>query len=167
MESSYRTNTVNLNEYPTDTDNDGVPDDDSPDGKYIGDIDDDDDSLIDAIETRLGSNPKDISDAKRVYISGKTYYLIDISQNGFYDIFYEPTSETITGVEKIDENYLIDQNGDGSWDHIYIVADGSISAYEEQITVPPVILIIAILIIISTSLLGVILGRTARFIPTL
>ena len=153
MESSYMTNTVNLNEYPTDTDNDGVPDNDSPDGKYIGDIDDDDDSLIDAIETRLGSNPKDISDAKRVYISGKTYYLIDISQNGFYEIFYEPTSETITGVEKIDENYLIDQNGDGSWDHIYIVADGSVSAYEEQITVPPVILIIAILIIISTIII--------------
>ncbi len=153
MELSYGTDAKDSNDYPTDTDADGVPDNVSPDGKYAGDVDDDDDSLTDTIEISLGSNPQDGSDAKKVYISGKPYYLIDVTQDGVYDILYKPTSDTTTAVEKYDENYLIDENGDGTWNYIYNTADGSISAYEEQqITLTLIIWIILILAILLAAL---------------
>ncbi len=150
MEQSYATNTKNPNSHPLDTDNDGVPDEDSPSADYTGDVDDDDDYLIDTIEIRLGSNPKNGTDVKKVYITGKPYYLIDVTRDNIYDIFYEPTADSITAVEKRNENYLIDENGDGKWDYIYNTADGSISPYEEEQILPLMILIpVAILIIFA------------------
>ena len=152
MEMSYRTNQKDSTDYPTDTDNDGVPNDDSPDGKYTGDIDDDDDGLSDKQEIQLGSIPKKGSDVNKLYIKGKPYYLVDLSQNGFYDVFYNPTSETTFPVEKTDESYLIDYNGDGTWDHSYSILDGSVSTYPEEQKMPSLemilFLIIAILVII-------------------
>lgn len=148
MEQSYATNTKNPNQFPLDTDNDGVPDEDSPSADYKGDVDDDDDYLIDTIEIRLGSNPKNGTDAKKVYITGKPYYLIDVTQDNIYDIFYEPTADRTTAVEKHNENYQIDENGDGKWDYIYNREDGSISPYEEeQILLIIILMPIALLII--------------------
>ncbi len=152
MELSYETDAKDSNDYPIDTDDDSIPDEGSPDGKFIGDIDDDDDSLTDTIEISLGSNPQDGSDAKKVYISGKPYYLIDISQNGIYNILYNPESDTTTAVEKYNENYLIDENGDGTWDYIYNTADGSISTYEEEPILPLIIWTLLILAILLAAL---------------
>ena len=152
MELSYETDAKDSNDYPIDTDDDSIPDEGAPDGKFIGDIDDDDDSLTDTIEISLGSNPQDGSDAKKVYISGKPYYLIDISQNGIYNILYNPESDTTTAVEKYNENYLIDENGDGTWDYIYNTADGSISTYEEELTLPLAVWILLILAVLLTAL---------------
>jgi parallel beta-helix repeat protein len=152
MELSYGTDAKDSNDYPTDTDGDGVPDNVSPDGEYAGDIDDDDDSLIDTIEANLGSNPQDGSDAKKIYIGGKPYYLIDVTQDGVYDILYEPTDDTTTAVEKYNENYLIDENGDGTWDYIYSTSDGSVSPYEEQLILPFVVWILLILVILLAAL---------------
>jgi len=152
MEQSYVTNPLNLDDHPLDTDNDGVPDEDSPDGKYTGDIDDDDDNLIDTIETRLGSNPKDESDVKKIYITGEAYYLVDTSQNGIYDILYNPTSDTTTAVEKQGEIYLIDKNGDAIWDYTYNIADGSISTHEKEQFIIWIFLFLTIIIFIISSI---------------
>jgi len=152
MELSYKTDPANFNYYPFDIDNDGVPDDDSSDGKYIGDEDDDDDGLSDITEANLGSNPKYGLDVTRIYITGKPFHLVDVSQNGFYDVLYESTSDIIAGVEKRDKDYLLDTNGDGSWDHIYRTADGSVSTYEKQLTIPFAIWILLILAIIIVTL---------------
>jgi len=148
MENSYNTNSIDKNDYPVDSDNDGIPDESSTDGKYSGDDDDDNDGLTDSIEALIGSNPKDGSDATRIFIAGKLYFLVDLSKNDLYDILYEPASNTISGVEKIDENYLIDINKDGLWDFIYRTNDGSISKYkdESELTLPFGLIIILILI---------------------
>ncbi|MBU0498055.1 MAG: right-handed parallel beta-helix repeat-containing protein [Candidatus Thermoplasmatota archaeon] len=151
IETSYGTSRVNPDDHPTDTDNDHLPDDNSPDGKYIGDVDDDDDSLIDTIEIQLGSNPKTISDVQKIYLQGDPHYLIDISQNSIYDILYEPISDTTTAVEKTNENYLIDQDGDGSWYYLYNIGEGSITSYEKPLTLP--ILILILLTIISVIII--------------
>ncbi len=156
MELSYGTNPENSNDYPIDTDDDGIPDEGSPDGKFIGDIDDDDDGLMDTIEKDLGSNPQNELDVIKIYITGKPYYLVDATQNGFYDILYEPTEDTTSGIEKQDENYLIDINNDGYRDYIYSTIDGSISTYEEQTTLTLAIWIflpLTILFIISIIIL--------------
>ncbi|UCD14078.1 MAG: right-handed parallel beta-helix repeat-containing protein [Thermoplasmatales archaeon] len=154
MELSYETDTKDPSRHPLDTDGDDIPDEDSPSGKYTGDVDDDDDNLRDTIETRLGSNPKNGSDAKKVYITGKPYYLVDVTQNGVYDIFYEPTGDITTAAEKHKENYFIDENGDGTWDYIYNTADGSMSPYEEEILpliiwIPITLAILLIILIIT------------------
>jgi len=131
MERSYGTSIDNADSYPTDTDGDDIPDRDSSDGKYIGDVDDDDDGIIDIIEISLGSDPLYKLDVTKIYINGKTHYLVDTSESGLYDILYEPIRETTTSVEIYDDNYLLDQNGDGSWDHIYYGSDGSVAEYGE------------------------------------
>lgn len=153
METSYATSITDSNIYPTDTDGDGIPDEDSPDGKYTGDADDDDDYLKDTIENKLGSNPLDKSDTKKIYIAGEPCFLVDTSQNGVYNILYNINDDVTTAVEKHDENYLIDKDGDNSWDYIYVVADNSLAEYKKEITAPSVtiqtVLILVMLIIMS------------------
>jgi hypothetical protein len=151
METSYGTDPKSHISYPTDTDNDDIPDENSQDGKYKGDVDDDDDSLIDSIEINLGSNPIDGSDVEKIYLTGKPYYLIDISQDGIYDILYNPESDETTAVEKQKDNYLIDEDGDDTWDYIYNSIDGSVSPYKETILPfsPWILIILAIIITIS------------------
>jgi len=149
MEQSYGTNTKISSIYPTDIDDDKLPDEDSPDGKYTGDTDDDDDGLADTIEDNLGSNSKTSSDVKRIYINGKPYYLVDATQEGTYDILYNPDKSTTTAVEKQDQNYLIDENGDGTYEYIYNTADGSISSYGEQIELSIWVLIGIVITIIA------------------
>jgi len=155
MELAYVTSTIDANSFPTDTDGDGIPDEDSPDGTYTGDVDDDDDGLVDTIETKLGSNTRDGTDVTKIYISGSSYYLVDISNSGTYDVLYEPTGDVTTGVEKQDDTYLIDVNGDGLWDYVYQTADSSVSTYVgEQPTLTLVSWILVILaIVITVSLL--------------
>ncbi len=148
MEISYGTNTLDINEYPTDSDNDGIPNDDSSDEKFTGDTDDDNDGLTDTIEITLGSSTINEFDVNRLYIIGKPYYLVDVSQNNIFDILYNPTSKATTGVERENDNYLIDENGDGSWDHIYNIADGSISSTGEEIPLSITILILIVIILL-------------------
>jgi hypothetical protein len=147
MESSYGTSSVDINIYPIDTDMDGIPNDDSFDGKYTGDTDDDNDGLADSDEINLGSSPVDESDANRIFINGIQYYLVDASQNDIFDILFNPISKTTTGVEKQDDSYLIDENGDGTWDYVYNTADGSILTYGEELILPTYNLIFIILLI--------------------
>ena len=62
IEESYGTDPHNERDTPLDFDGDGIPDEDSSDGKYIGDTDDDNDALSDDIEDLLGSNSKNKAD---------------------------------------------------------------------------------------------------------
>lgn len=154
MEISYQTDTTNPNSYPKDTDKDGIPNDDSPDKKYKGDDDDDNDGLSDIVEIELGSNPENALDVKSIYLSGKLYYLVDASKEGIYDILYEPISKAKTAIEKQDNSYVIDTNGDGNWDYIYRTTDGIITRVsgETQISLILIILVILISIISIISL---------------
>lgn len=147
MEQSYGTNTKDENSYPTDIDYDFIPDEDSPDGRFKGDLDDDSDGLSDTIESNFGSNPKDYTDVMKIYLAGKPYYLIDATLEGIYDILYNPSNEETTAIEKQDDTYLIDVNGDSSWDYIYQISEGSIKTYEEKPLHLPLIEILIIIII--------------------
>ena len=147
IEQSYGTDAKNKLKYPIDTDSDFVPDEDSPDKKYVGDVDDDDDGLIDTIELKLGSIPLNGSDVKKLYLGGTAYYLVDVSQNGIFDILYNPLADVTTEVEYLDGNYLINENGDGAWDYIYNVENGKISRYGENILLSPSFWIYLILVI--------------------
>ena len=148
MESLYATDNKNPNSYPTDTDKDGIPNYDSSDNKFKGDEDDDNDGLTDSIETEIGSNTTNALDAKIIYIAGKQYYLVDLNQNNIFDVLYNPVTKDLTAVEKQNSIYLIDTNGDNVWDYIYNIEDESISTYNEQLQLSPVIWFALILAII-------------------
>jgi hypothetical protein len=164
MELSYGTDEANPIFYPTDTDHDGVPNDDSKDGKYIGDLDDDDDGLTDTTEALIGSSSVNGSDVTRIYIGGNSYYLVDVSHNGIFDILYEPIDDISTGVEKYGADYRIDVDGDGSYDHIYNTLDGSVSAYSEPIIIPIAIWLLIILVVLLAALYFVPRYLKERFI---
>ena len=143
LELSYGTNPKERNSYPEDTDGDKVPDENSPDGKYQGDVDRDDDGLLNTIEIQLGSNPVNSTDAKKIYLGGNPAFLVDVSQDGIYDILYDPASETTHAVEYVDDAYQIDANGDGSWDYIYHTTDDSVRSYQEAYITLPLTLLLA------------------------
>jgi hypothetical protein len=157
QENSYDTDSKDKNDYPLDTDKDGIPDDSSSDGKYSGDEDDDNDGLTDSVEAFIGSDSKDGSDATRLYITGKLYYLVDLSKNGIYDIIYVTVSNTVSGIEISDNDYLIDINKDGSWDYIYRTNDGSISKYQDDLEFINPIWLIVILITLAIIILTIII----------
>jgi len=163
MEASYGTDKANSDDCPTDTDKDGVPNIGSSDGKYLGDEDDDDDGLTDTIEATLGSSSINGSDVTRLYIAGEPYYLVDLSQNGIYDILYDPAEKTSTGVEKQNDNYLIDSDRDGTWDHIYNTLDGSISTCREELQIPIWAILILILLPIIIIILYYLRKRSITF----
>jgi PKD repeat protein len=131
MENSYGTNATDPTDQLKDTDGDGIPDDDSPDGNYTGDPDDDDDGLNDEIEEKLGSDPKNATDVKSLDMEGN--YIIDIDGDGQHDKFYNATSKINTTIEVQDGGtYLIDSNGNGKWDYTYDPKSGEILPYETQ-----------------------------------
>jgi len=109
--------------------------------------DSDNDGLTDVEEVKLGSNPNDKSDVKKIYLGGKPYYLVDVNQDGSFDVLCNQVTKTKTVLETKGVNYLIDQNGDGTWDYVYNTMDGSISLYKEE--TPIYIWIILILIVIA------------------
>jgi hypothetical protein len=153
METSYGTNSVDANEYPKDTDGDEIPNDDSPDYKFIGDLDDDNDGLSDIVEASLGSSSENALDVKRLYISGQTYYIVDASQDGVFDVLYNPITTATTGIERQNDNYLIDINGDRAWDYIYRSVDGSVISYNEGLPISIIILILASVVFIVISII--------------
>jgi PKD repeat protein len=150
MEESYGTNATDPSDQLTDTDDDGVPDDDSPDGKYTGDSDDDNDGLEDQIEEMLGANSKIKSDVKNIddVIAGG--YLVDTDGNGQYDTFYNAISSIDTKIEVTDAGtYLIDTDGDGKWNYIYEPVSGDVTLYKEKSSVGvgvPWVIVIAIVV---------------------
>jgi len=152
MEFSYNTNFSDPSSHPLDTDKDGTPDEDSPDRKYQGDVDDDDDGLDDIVELKLGSNPKYKSDVKIVRINNVDCYLVDITKDGLKDIFYNPVKNSNTKIDiKKDGLYLIDYDGNNLWDYIYDPVYGTISYYVEEnvIELPmPLIAVIGVVMVV-------------------
>lgn len=132
MEESYGSFSKNSKSTPLDTDDDGIPNNDSLDGKFVGDLDDDNDGLNDIKEEKIGSNPINPSDAKKIYIKGKEYFLVDLNENNFYDILFNPENEKTYAVQKQNKNYLIDLNSDESWDYIYNTEIDEIEVYKEK-----------------------------------
>jgi parallel beta-helix repeat protein len=121
-------------------------------------IDSDNDGLPDIEETNLGSNLENPRDVKKIYPGGKPYFLVDVNQDGSFDVLYNQVIKVTTAIEKNGEKYLIDANGDGKWDYIYNSVDGSISTYPGEVptartlnmwTIIIPALILAILAIIS------------------
>jgi hypothetical protein len=163
LENSYESNSIDKNDYPKDSDKDGIPDVSSTDGKYSGDEDDDNDGLTDSVEAFIGSDSKDGTDATRLYIAGNLYYLIDLSKNNIYDIIYVSASNTISGVEKTDDDYLIDINKDGSWDYIFRTNDGSISKYKDESEFAIPIWLIVILILLPIIIIYYLKRRSIEY----
>ena len=144
VEEAYGKNPADPNEYPKDTDGDGIPDEDSLNGKYTGDFDDDNDGLSDTIEISLGSNPKDGNDAIGIIIEGVTYYLVDTNGNANIDILYNKQAESQITTAIENKKICLDINGDGSWDYTYY--EGQVERYEGPF--PWLYLIITIILIV-------------------
>jgi hypothetical protein len=156
MELSYETDPNDSKSYPLDTDGDGVPDEDSPDSKFLGDLDDDGDGLKDIYEEFLGSNPKDNSDVLSINISGVDYFLVDTLSAGFYDKICKPIKGYYSDLGKENNMYLIDIDNDCIWDFSYL--NGEILEYKNSIF--DNILMYAILIVVAIILIVLILFKT-------
>ncbi len=131
LEEAYGTSETNPDDGPTDLDKDGIPDDDSPDGGYIGDPDDDNDGLDDEVEILLGSNPKNPEDVITLQIEGTTYYLIDTDDDGIYDTLYNPYTEESIPITVKEGKLLLDIDNDGVNEYIYDPVSQELAVYTE------------------------------------
>jgi parallel beta-helix repeat protein len=133
IEDSYGTDKNDPNDNPTDTDDDGKPDEDSPDGEYTGDTDDDNDGISDVIEELIGTDPKDETSYIIIDIEDIENYLVDTDDDGEYDLFYDPESEIeITFEIDEDGNILIDYDNDGEWDYKYDMLSSDLTDISEE-----------------------------------
>jgi hypothetical protein len=65
------------------------------------------------------------SDIKNLYYLGDIGYLVDNDSDGIYDVFYSNETGNQTRVQKQENGtYLIDTNGDGTWDYSFDPAAG-------------------------------------------
>ena len=123
-EKTYGTDPYNASSYPKDTDSDRIPDPVDPD--------DDDDGLNDTMEQEIGSPQDNANEYVEPIVDGKTTYLVDTDNDGIYDTFYDPETNTKTSVEQNEEGrYLIDSDGDGVVDYVYDPTSGAINPYEK------------------------------------
>jgi len=123
-EQTYGTDPYNASSYPKDTDSDRIPDSVDPD--------DDNDGLNDTLEQEIGSPQDNANEYVEPIIDGKTTYLVDTDNDGIYDTFYDPETNTKTSVEQNEEGkYLIDSDGDGVVDYVYDPASGAIVPKEK------------------------------------
>lgn len=160
-EEAYGTNASDQNDTPLDTDGDGIPDEDSPDGSITGDTDDDNDGLSDTLENELGTDPKNDEDVEN--IENKDGYLLDTTQDGTFDTFYNPDTSVETSVESVSDNTVrIDEDGDGEWDYKYNILTGTSTAYDSPDQQPTekeegfpwlIVALIIIIIIIAVILI--------------
>ena len=79
-------------------------------------------------------------------------HLKDTDSNGIYDIFCNSTTGGVTNIEQQNSGtYLIDENGDGKWDHVYDIETEEISNYKSNsIDQADNTLIIALVLLFST-----------------
>ena len=147
MEEAYGTGSENPSVYPDDTDGDLIPDSDSPDGSYTGDLDDDNDGLADEKEELFGSDSKDESDVIIVAIGGKTHYLVDTNEDGKLDTFYNSEREIHTKLATENGKILIDFDGDNEIEYSYDSVN-VITPYEKPFEIPWMYIILAIVLII-------------------
>jgi uncharacterized protein YaiE (UPF0345 family)/uncharacterized protein YpmB len=162
LEESYGMNANDSDSTPADNDGDGIPDEDSLDGKYIGDNDDDNDGIDDETEIDLGSNPNDSFDVKNITLDETLCYLIDTNSDGNLDTFYDPSTQKNTVLKFEDGKYLIDTNGDGEYNYIYDPASGEVSEYtkEEPKGEFPWLILIIIAIVLIIILIITMLFKT-------
>jgi len=109
IEEIYGTDPFDNEDYPLDTDDDGIPDE-SLDSIIIGDNDDDNDGLLDEIEESIGLNPKDANDVEEIMIEGITYFLVDIDGDAIWDYIYNPITEDLNPYiieEKTENPYVL------------------------------------------------------------
>ena len=117
--------------------------------------DSDNDGLSDTLEQEIGSDPENANEYVKPIIDGKTTYLVDTDNDGIYDTFYDPETNTKTSVEQNEEGkYLIDSDGDGVVDYVYDPTSGAINPYKKptkptEIPWSIVVLIIVALLIIA------------------
>lgn len=156
IEGAYWTSVNNPKSYPLDTDGDLTLDNDSIDGKFLGDLDDDGDDLLDIYEDFMGSNSKDYSDVLSINILDTKYFLVDIQADGFYDKICNPTKGYYSDVVKENDMYLIDIDKDGVLDFSY--QNGAISEYKTSIF--DNIWLYVILIVVAIILIVLILFKT-------
>jgi PKD repeat protein len=156
IEKSYGTNISDPNCQPLDSDSDGIPNNDSLDGNYTGDIDNDNDGLDDETENIFGTDPNNEVDVIELEIEEKTYYLINTNNDEQSDILYIPFTEENTIIKLIDGKLYLDTDNDSKWNYIYDPTTTQIMLYkpeEESIQLPLLFLIIiAIIVTIITFL---------------
>jgi len=101
-------------------------------------VDSDTDGIPDIEEDDLGSDPENSGDVEKIYPGGNPYFLVDVNQDGSFDVLYSSATKTTNAIEKSDDTYLIETDGDEEWDYVYDTTDGAISTYsEESSTVQP------------------------------
>ena len=149
LEAAYGKNPDDPDDYPLDTDGDGTPDDDSADGSFTGDLDDDNDGLSDTIEESLGSNSLDDSDVTTLVIEQTIYYLVDTDDDGNGNILYNTQTETQTNTNIEDGKICLDTSGDGLWD--YTFQNGIVESYKAPF--PWLYVIIGVILTVAIILL--------------
>jgi PKD repeat protein len=158
LEIAYGTSETDPTDEPADNDNDGIPDNDSPDGSYIGDSDDDNDGVADDTEKQLGSDPYDATDVIDVQIEGTTYYLVDTTGNGESDTLFNPYSADTSPIQTDNGNLLLDIDDDGTYEYLYDPATGEstvndVGQQEEEFPFVIIIVLIIVIIIITIGIL--------------
>lgn len=116
-------------------------------------VDSDGDGIPDVEEVKLGSDPNNPNDVKKIDLGGKSYFLVDINQDESFDILYNHATKVSIALGKEGVSYLIDTNGDGKWEYIYNAADETISTYtyekeKEQAQPIPILWIFVLIVII-------------------
>lgn len=151
MEIAYGTDPNDPNKHPIDTDKDGIPDNDSSGGKYIGDIDDDNDGVSDIIEEKIGSNPKNFDDITLLVFDGVTYCLADTDGDGKSVVLYNFNTELKTDASTNGNTVYLDINGDGKWEYTY--SNGIIKTYKQPFEIPWLYVILGIIIVVVLIIL--------------
>ncbi len=141
-ESEYGTDPENITDFPSDNDNDHIPD--------VNDSDDDNDGVIDSLEIILESDPLDDSDTISVHFNNNSGFLVDVNKDSVFDYYVDNDNDEYASVE-VDEDgfYLLDIDFDGNIDYRYNVETGKILKCKQAFNLIYIVIIFVISIIVG------------------
>ncbi len=150
-EQYYGTDPFDPDDFPSDFDGDGIPDE--------WDADDDNDGLSDVIENKLGTNVTNPEDVIRILNEFGLFYLIDIDGDGKLDRYYNRTKGYVTDLILENGFYLINSNNDNKYEYKYNSLSGEFSEYIKETKSQPnnLILIMGIISLFIIIFLGLII----------
>ncbi len=90
--------------------------------------------ILDKIEEKIFSNKTIGNETINLKIQGVDHYLVDINNNGTFDIFYNTENKNYTNLIYYNKDIiLIDIDGDNKWDYKYEIGSNLLSIYQTHL----------------------------------
>ncbi len=122
------------------------------------------DNVSDIMERIIGINITP-SDIQLLSVTNMTYDLVDVNDDGFFELMFNPETNIITTLGYQEGNILLDTNGDGQWNYLYDPVQNMLIPYSDMHRVDEMPILILLFLTGILMVVAIIIGMKKRYRP--